>query len=124
SLATPLISQQTTFSATAIDPNFGDTLQYSFNFGDGTPPTAFATNTTAQHAYSSPGRYTATARVSDGIATVSTNLFLIAHFAQTSPLPAASAQIIYDAFRSKVWCVNPDSDTVSRINATNLTKDF
>jgi DNA-binding beta-propeller fold protein YncE len=36
----------------------------------------------------------------------------------------ASSQIIYDSGRGKVWCVNPDSDTVSRINATNLAKEL
>jgi hypothetical protein len=121
---TPTVNQTVTFTASAIDPNLGDILQYSFNFGDGSTVTAFATNNTAQHAYTVPGRYTATVRVTDGISTVTSNLFVIAHYAQTAPLATASSQIIYDSARGKVWCVNPDSDTVSRINATNFTKEL
>src|SRR5262249_52202694 len=120
----PNINQTVTFTANALDPNFGDILQYSFNFGDGSTATAFATNNTAHHAYSAPGRYTATVRVFDGIATVSTNVFVIAHYAQTAPLATASSQIIYDSARGKVWCVNPDNDTVSQINATNFAKEL
>jgi hypothetical protein len=124
SSVTPLVNQSDTFTLNATDPNFGDVLQYSFNFGDGSPTTTFSTNNTAQHTYTSPGRYTATARVFDGIATVTTNIFIIARYTPTAPLATASAEIIYDPGRGKVWCVNPDSDTVSRINATTLAKEL
>jgi cytochrome c peroxidase len=122
--AAPLVGQSSVFSATASDPNSGDTLQYSFTFGDGTPPTAFATNTSAQHVYALPGRYSASVRVTDGIASVSTNALVIAHYAPTAPAAAASAQILYDASRARVWCANRDSDTVSRMNAGTFAKDF
>jgi cytochrome c peroxidase len=121
---TPLVGQSVTFTTTATDTNLTDTLLYSFSFGDGTTPTAFSTNRTAQHIFSSPGRYTVIARVSDGTVTVSKNVLLIVHYAATSPLAIASSQIIYDPARAKVWCVNPDSDTVTRIHATTLAKEL
>ncbi|HSU53478.1 MAG TPA: LamG-like jellyroll fold domain-containing protein, partial [Candidatus Dormibacteraeota bacterium] len=120
----PLIGQNVSFNASATDPNFGDLLQYSFNFGDGTTATDFSTNNSASHAYTAPGRYTVTARVSDGIVNVSSNLLVIAHYSQTAPPAVASSQIVFDSARAKVWCVNPDSDTVSRINATNFVREL
>src|SRR5207237_581796 len=73
---------------------------------------------------SAPLRYTAIVRVTDGIATVSSNFPIIAHYPLTGLSPPASKQMLYDSVRTKVWCVNPDSDTVSRINATTLAKDM
>lgn len=121
---TPLVGQTVTFTNTATDTNLTDLLQYSFSFGDGSPATAFSTNRTAQHAFSALGRYNVLARVSDGSVTVTKNLLLIAHYSQTSPAATATSQIICDSVRGKVWCVNPDSDTVSRIHATTLAKEL
>jgi DNA-binding beta-propeller fold protein YncE len=51
-------------------------------------------------------------------------VFLIVHYAISSPPPAASSPIVYDPARNKVWCVNPDSETVSRVDATTLSKEI
>ena len=120
----PLVGQSITFTTTATDTNLYDVLQYSYNFGDGSAATTFSTNKTAQHTFASSGRFTVLVRVTDGTVTVTKSILLIAHYPQTTPLPTASSQIIYDAARSKVWCVNPDSDTVSRIQATTLAKEL
>jgi YVTN family beta-propeller protein len=117
------MNQPVTFSLSATDLNASDTLLYSFSFGDGSPATAFLPNRTAQHTYTTPGRYTAFGRVTDGIVTVSTNLSLIAHYPSTVS-PAASAQILYDGAHTKLWCVNMDSDTISRLNPNTLAKEI
>jgi DNA-binding beta-propeller fold protein YncE len=119
----PLVGQIVNLSASATDPN-GDPLLFSFSFGDGTPTTDYTANSFTQHAYASPGRYTAIVRVTDGSSIVSSNLLVRVHYAATSPLAPASRQLIYDSARDKVWCVNPDSDTVSRINALTLAKEL
>ena len=124
SATTPLVGQSVTFTNLTTDANPTDTLQYSFSFGDGSPSTAFATNNTAAHNFAAPGRYSVLVRVSDGTVTVSKSLFVIAHYAATAPAATASSQIIFDAARNKVWCVNPDGDTVSRIHATTLAKEL
>lgn len=121
---TPLVGQLATFTTTATDTNLADTLLYSFSFSDGTPATAFSTNRSAQHAFTSAGRFNVIARVSDGTATVAKSLLVIVHYSQTAPKATASSQIIHDAARGKVWCVNPDSATVSRIHATTLAKEL
>ncbi|OGC81339.1 MAG: hypothetical protein A2V81_00825 [Candidatus Abawacabacteria bacterium RBG_16_42_10] len=50
--------------ATGSDPD-GDTLTYTFNFGDGSPVVTGAANSVS-HVYSSAGTYTASASISDG----------------------------------------------------------
>ena len=110
------------FTITATDPDPNNTLTYAFDFGDGTT-TNFSASSTASHTYSAPGRYTVIARVTDGIATVSNTSTVIVTFPPTATPAVASSPIIYDATRNKVWCVNPDSNTVSRADAVTLAKE-
>ncbi|MCP4350673.1 MAG: PKD domain-containing protein, partial [Desulfobacterales bacterium] len=56
-----IVSEAAVFSAAAADPD-GDTLVYSWNFGDGTS----GTGASAGHAYASAGIYDVTVTVSDG----------------------------------------------------------
>ena len=123
STTTPLVGQVVTFTNISTDTNFSDTLTYSFSFGDGSPATAFSTNRTAQHSFNSPGRYTVLTRVHDGSVTVSQTLLVIVHHPATALNAGASAQIICDPARQRVWCVNPDSDTISRVHALSLAKE-
>src|SRR5439155_8130702 len=119
----PIIGQPVTFTAVASDPE-GDPLHYSFNFGDGSAA-VYTNASSVAYAYAAPGRYSATVRVDDGHTTNSgARIFIVAHYAITSPPPASSSPIIYDPARNKVWCVNPDSDTVSRVDATTLAKEL
>ncbi|HYG73666.1 MAG TPA: Ig-like domain-containing protein [Planctomycetota bacterium] len=53
--------QTTEFSAAASDPN-GDTLTYSWNFGDG----SIGSGASVTHTYTAPGSYTVQVSVSDG----------------------------------------------------------
>ncbi len=124
STTTPLVGQGVAFTNNATDTNLSDTLTYSFNFGDGTSATPFSTNHTMQHAFTSAGRFNVLARVSDGSVTVSKTLLIIVHYPATAPAPAASSQILYDSGRAKLWCVNSDSDTISRVHAPTLGKEL
>jgi PKD repeat protein len=51
-----------TFEASAFDPGEDDTLTYAWTFGDG----GTATGQSVSHAWTTPGTYTITVRVSDG----------------------------------------------------------
>ncbi len=112
-----------TFTASASDADL-DPLTYSFDFGDGTPQTPYSPSISALHNYGAPGRYTVTGFVTDGTTIVSSTIVQIVHLALPPGEATASAQIVYDAARSKVWNVNPDSNTVTRIDSAGLTKDF
>jgi DNA-binding beta-propeller fold protein YncE len=112
-----------TFTVSASDAD-GDSLTYSFDFGDGSPQTPFTPANEAAHAYDAPGRYTVTGHATDGVSTVYESLVQVVRLPLTAGRPAASSQIIYDPSRGKVWNVNPDSDTVARTDGATLAKDF
>ncbi len=112
------------FQVTASDPDPNTTLTYKFSWGDGTADTGPQTGSTAAHTYISPGRYTAIVTVSDGTFNVTQPVTVIVIYPQTAVSAVASSQIIYDGVHNKVWCVNPDSDTVTRLDAVTLAKDL
>ncbi|HYF51576.1 MAG TPA: PKD domain-containing protein, partial [Planctomycetota bacterium] len=53
------------FTATASDPD-GDAIEYRFDFGDGTPKTAWSNQNTASHTYTSAKHYQVSVQVRDG----------------------------------------------------------
>jgi cytochrome c len=59
------------FTAAATDPDAGDTVTYSWDFGDGSPA---STQQNPSHTYAEPGDYTAKLTVSDGEATATRNV--------------------------------------------------
>ncbi|HET9225480.1 MAG TPA: PKD domain-containing protein, partial [Thermoanaerobaculia bacterium] len=65
---------QVTFNASAsTDPDAGDTIiEYTFDFGDGTPPVTQA-SATVDHTYTEPGNYHANLTVKDSRGKESTN---------------------------------------------------
>ncbi|WP_295959778.1 discoidin domain-containing protein [Rhodoferax sp.] len=98
--------------------------QYQWNYGDGSPVTAFGTSATATHTYAAPGLYTVqlTVRSSDG--TTSTRSFVQAVTAAAVPGAAkASSNLVLEPRSGasvRLWVVNPDNDTVSVFDtATN-----
>ena len=61
-----MVGQDVTFSAAASsDPDAGDSLSYSFDFGDGSAITTASTTATAVHSYAQAGDYTVQVTVSD-----------------------------------------------------------
>ena len=52
-----------TSSSGTVDPNLGDAIAYSWNFGDGT---ALSTSTSPSHTYALAGTYTITLTTTDG----------------------------------------------------------
>ena len=128
-LATTLGTQPaiTTGSAITLSPNSvsgGDgVLEYSWDLNDGTPATAFVTNPEITHSFASPGHYTVRLTVRDQQGQQSSAVYLqTVHNALTAGQPRASSSIIYDTANDTVWNVNPDNDTVTKINGIALTK--
>jgi len=118
-----LINSSVTFTINATDAN-NDNLSYSFDFGAGGGQGPFTLNKTTNFTYTTAGRYTVFGRVKDAGGTVTTSMVQVAYYPSTGTNAVASSQIIYDASRNKVWNVNPDSDTVTRIDGVSLAKDF
>lgn len=121
--AAPQVGETVTFTVDPGDPDSLDTLLTSFSFGDGSAPTAFAASNSANHAYTAPGRYRVTARVSDGVAMATRQLFAVVTYPATGSAPVSSSPMVFDPLRGKVWCANPDSGTITRIDSASLLKE-
>ena len=131
-LATPatpaptVVGSAVNFSASATVSGSGSGVQYSWNFGDGSAPTAFAASGNASRSYASPGLYYAsvTARDSAGNTQLQT-VTVQAYLATTSNAPVMSSALVLEArsgASTRLWVANPDSDTVSIFDATTRAK--
>ncbi len=99
---------------------------YQWNFGDGTPVTAWSSSTSASHSFANPGRYLITVTSKDDTGRIVTSSFYQAVYAPpTSRKPTASNGIAYETRASgnpRIWVVNPDNDTVSVFDAVTRAK--
>ncbi len=120
----PVVSQSVNFSVIPSDADPLDTPLVSFSFGDNSAPTAFSTATSAAHVYTAPGRYRVNVRVSDGVAMETRQLFVVITYPATAVAPTSSSPILLDALHGKVWCANPDSGTITRMDAISLQKEL
>ena len=103
-----------TFTAQAAN---GINPRYKWNFGDGTPETAWLTTLSITHTYAGPGRYLVTLTATDdtGI-TVTSTFYQAVYAALTARKPSASSSIVYEhpaSGNDRVWCVNPDNNSVT-----------
>jgi len=75
-------------SAGTADPNTGDTIAYSWNWGDGTTPSTGASP--SAHVYAAPGTYTITLTTTDGwgdAASTSLGVTMSEPAGNTAPIP-------------------------------------
>ncbi len=112
----------TPFSVSA----FGASLRYRWDFGDGTPVSAWSSAPSTSHVFAQPGVYyvTVTARDSAGNeqhATVMHRSVLTA----TAQAPVQSSPLLLEprlGASARLWVVNPDADTVSVYDSVTHTK--
>ena len=95
--------------------------RYRWNFGDGTPRTGFSSTPRATHRFKAPGHYTVvlTVRMADGAEATHSFHRTVIH-PRTALAPTHSSNITGDA--AQVYSVNPDSGTVTAIDAATLAK--
>jgi YVTN family beta-propeller protein len=99
----------------------GENLQFSWDFGDGTT-TTLSPVLAISHLYAEPGRYPVTLTMTNGAQLLKRSQVQIVHRPLTVDQPTRSRTIVVDDLRDRVWCVNPDSNSVSVIDAASLTK--
>ncbi|WP_395733863.1 PA14 domain-containing protein [Prosthecobacter sp.] len=112
-----------TFTAQSAN---GINARYKWNFGDGTPETAWLTTTSITHTYAGPGRYLVTLTATDdtGI-TITSTFYQAVYAALTTRKPAASSSIVYEhpaTGNDRVWCVNPDNNSVTAFDVVTRAR--
>jgi len=100
------------------------TLTYSWNFGDGTPATPFSATSSAQHAYSNPGHYSAQVTVTNGTVTASAAVVQTVHNVVTAMQPTHASTIVQHPATQWLWCVNSDNNTVTAIDPLTNQKQL
>ena len=114
---TAVVGTTTTFTAQATGGSGG--LTYQWDFGDGNVTAFDPANDVATHTFTEGAHLTVRVNVEDSLggSTTSTKNLTV-HFPIPTAKPTNSSTIILDAANNRVWCVNPDQDTVSAIDAT------
>jgi YVTN family beta-propeller protein len=101
-------------------------LSFSWDFGDGSPVTAFSASSAASHAYTQPGVYGVTLTVRNGTGLTSSRTFMQAVYnAPTASAPRASSQLLLEPRNNastRLWVVNPDNDSVSVFDTATRAK--
>jgi large repetitive protein len=102
-----------TSSTGTVDPNTGDTIAYSWNFGDGTP---VSTSTSPSHTYAAQGTYTITLTTTDGwgnAASLSKVVSLIMPAGNVAPVPTFTIQCTgLSCLTNSFGTADPDGDVV------------
>lgn len=94
----------------------GQDVMYRWDFGDGSPPSAFAASNKVSHVYDAPGLYKVTVSAMDSDGMVRERSFTQAiHSPPTVGNSVASSGIAIEGQGDKhrVWVVNQDNDSVS-----------
>lgn len=102
-------------AAANASPIFGGSLEYSWNLGDGTPPTPFSSSNTISHQYDKAGHWSPIVTVRESGFTSSESESLTVHYPISANPPSHSSTIVGSA--NRVFVVNPDNDTVSAVSA-------
>src|SRR5262249_34166087 len=100
-------------------------FSYSWNFGDGSPSTDFSDSTSTSHSYADADHYPVILTAQDSLgrrANFTRRQTVI--YALTPGQPRRSSPIVYDELRQLVSVVNPDSNTVTAIDAQTYLKAF
>ncbi len=113
-LAAP-VSSGGTASYTA-DTAVAGTYTYQWNFGDGSASTAWSTQNTTSHVYTTPGVYLVTVSVQTADGRIGTRSFWQSVTGATGQGGRSSTPVILEprsGATHRVWAVNPDNDSIS-----------
>ncbi len=109
---------QTAGSVTYTAGAVGANVRYRWNFGDGSPDTAWSASPEATHQYTEPGIYSVTISVTDDRDDFLSRSFLqVVHLPLTAQRPSASSNLWFEAAAGRLWVVNPDNDSVTAFDA-------
>jgi YVTN family beta-propeller protein len=114
---TPVVAAGT---AATYTPETVPGATYSWLFGDGSAPTAFATSPNASHVFAAAGVYNVTFTMRSAVGAISSRTFLQAVASPaTAQRPSASSALALETrtgASTRLWVANPDSDSVAVID--------
>jgi YVTN family beta-propeller protein len=121
----PIVSSGASVNYT-ISATGGNAVRYKWDFGDGSAGTNFSSTPGVSYTYTKPGRYLVTVTATDATGrTVSSGFYQGVSAPTTLRAPTASNSIIFEARatgNSRIWVVNPDSNSVTVLDAVTLNK--
>ena len=110
-------SGSVTYTASAT----GSNVLYKWNFGDGSPETAWSASSSATHAYARPGTFSVTVTIMDDNNPPQSRSFLQqVYLPATVGRPSASSNVLLEGTR--LWVVNQDNDSVSAFDVSTRAK--
>ncbi|MCW1921779.1 discoidin domain-containing protein [Luteolibacter arcticus] len=121
---TPAVTGSTVSLHLEVNNIGGQPLEHSWDFGDGSPTTAYAAAVDVSHTYVTPGNHVVTVRTrmtGQTYSTAASNVQVI-HRPIPAEGPVRSSTIAFDAANGVVWTVNPDNDSVTGIRTSDNTR--
>jgi sugar lactone lactonase YvrE len=100
------------------------TLSYRWSWGDGSPTESFSSSPSRTYTYADPGRYVVTVTVRDSLGEASQTFTQAIYATPTAVAGTQDSTIIIESVTGtpRVWNVNPDTNTVTIINANTYAK--
>lgn len=110
--------------AITVNGGAGQQLEHAWDFGDGTPQTAYSNAASASHSYTAAGNHSVTVRTRElgGTSVTAVTATQVIHLPISPTPPIASSTIIVDPSQPLVWNVNPDNDSVTAVHATDFQR--
>ncbi len=116
-----LVGDSYSFSATATDTV--GAVQYRWSFGDDVKTEFTVDQSQVDHVYAKPGHFAIAVTVKDDSGNFSGDTTThIVHYPTTTGRPTASATIVYDKTRNRIYNVNQDNDSISVVDPDKLEK--
>lgn len=112
------LNQSVTLTAIASD-SAEDSLEYRFDFGDGSNRTQWQAANSSDHSFAAPGHYRVLAQVrdQDGLISSQSTVVTVTDYRPASAPQLHSAPLYLDSDEQRLWTVNSDNDSISVINS-------
>lgn len=110
----------------SLTNNSGRVLEHSWDFGDGSPATAYSTATSVTHTYVNPGNHgiLVRTRIAGQTYAPAVSGVQVIHAPIPALAPVNHSTIVVDPARARIWNVNPDNDTVTAIDSASLARMY
>ncbi|MGJ8651604.1 MAG: alpha/beta hydrolase fold domain-containing protein [Opitutaceae bacterium] len=112
------VGQGVRLTGAVNDPTLAKTIEYSWNFGDGSEPTPFSREASITKTFSKPGNYniTLTTRRDGSEKMVKSSAVQVIHTQLPETRPFSSSSLCLNEETGVLYLVNPDNDSLTAID--------